>query len=177
MSLLLDTSAYSALVRGHRGVAWRVRSSRGILLSPVVVGELLYGFRHGSRFDENVARLESFLDRPAVSLLSIGRTTAERYGLVAAALRRRGVSIPTNDLWIAAQALETGADILSSDPHFALVDGVSWLPFSRDGEDSVRDLFFRHNRSVTPRCQPTGLTSWRPPRRPCKPPRVVSTSK
>lgn len=143
MRTLLDTSAYSALVDGHRAVVGQVRRSSELILSSVVVGELYYGFRSGGRFEENSARLEAFLDRPRVSLVPVGRTTAERYGLIASALRRKGRAIPTNDIWIAAHALETGADILSSDQHFGLVDGVSWLPFSPDDEDSVRERIHR----------------------------------
>jgi predicted nucleic acid-binding protein len=30
-------------------------------------------------------------------------------------------------MWIAAQALETGADLLSFDPHFGKVDGLAWI--------------------------------------------------
>jgi tRNA(fMet)-specific endonuclease VapC len=37
-----------------------------------------------------------------------------------------GLPIPSNDIWIAAQAIETGADLLSYDPHFARVQGLSW---------------------------------------------------
>ena len=123
MRVLLDTNAYSALMRGHREVAAVVRRTEGVLLSSVVAGELLYGFRHGSRFEENAARLEVFLDNPFVTGVPVTFTTAERFGRIAASLRRRGEPIPTNDIWIAAQAMEIGADLLSSDSHFGLVDG------------------------------------------------------
>jgi predicted nucleic acid-binding protein len=57
-------------------------------------------------------------------------TTAERFGEIFANLRKRGKTIPTNDIWIAAQAIENGADLLSSDPHFGYVENLSWLSFS-----------------------------------------------
>ncbi len=139
MRVLLDTSAYSALMRGHRGVAAMVRRAEGVLLSAVVVGELLYGFRHGERFEENAARLEAFLANPFVTLLDVGFTTASRFGRIAASLRRKGEPIPTNDIWIAAQAMETGADLLSSDPHFGAVEGLAWIAFSPTEEDTVRE--------------------------------------
>ena len=59
MRVVLDTSAYSALMRGHRDVASLVRRAEEVLLPAVVAGELLYGFRVGSRFEENAARLPS----------------------------------------------------------------------------------------------------------------------
>ena len=40
-----------------------------------------------------------------------------------------GKPIPTNDIWIAAQTIENGADLLSSDPHFGYVENLSWLSF------------------------------------------------
>ena len=50
--------------------------------------------------------------------------TADSYELVYAGLRRKGQPIPTNDLWIAASALEHGAGLLTRDAHFSHVDGL-----------------------------------------------------
>ena len=75
-------------------------------MSTVVVGELLYGFRNGSRFERNAAGLRSFLDNPHVSFVPVGAITADRYSRIAAALRAKGSPIPANDVWIAAHAME-----------------------------------------------------------------------
>ena len=53
--------------------------------------------------------------------------SADRYSRIAAALRAKGNPIPTNDVWIAAHAMETGADLVSADRHFEAVDGIAWL--------------------------------------------------
>lgn len=127
MKVLLDTNAYTALLRGHVGVAGRVRQADQVLISTVVAGELLFGFRHGSRYEANRRELEEFLASPYVSLLGVTWVTAERFGRIAAALRRKGRPLPTNDIWIAAHALESGADLLSFDRHFAQVDGLAWV--------------------------------------------------
>lgn len=145
MRVLLDTNAYSALLCGHREVAAVVRRTEGVLLSSVVAGELLYGFRHGSRYEENAARLEAFLDNPFVTGIPVTLITADRFGRIAAALRRRGEPIPTNDIWIAAQAMETGADLLSADAHFGVVEGLAWIPFSPSEEESVRERTLRYH--------------------------------
>lgn len=145
MKVLLDTNAYSALIRGHRGVAALVRRAEAVLLSSVVAGELLYGFRNGSRLEENAARLEAFLDNRVVTAVPVGLGTADRFSRIAASLRRRGEPIPTNDIWIAAQTMELGADLLSSDAHFAAVEGLAWIPFSPDEEDSVRERTLRYH--------------------------------
>jgi tRNA(fMet)-specific endonuclease VapC len=127
MKLLLDTNVYSALFRGHKDVADRVRRADQVLISAIVAGELLFGFRNGSRFDANRSELEDFLQTPYVDLLPVTLVTADRFGRIAAALRRKGRPIPTNDIWIAAHAMESGAELLSFDQHFEEIDGVAWV--------------------------------------------------
>jgi len=126
MRVLLDTNAYSAFKRGHPDVVSLVRRSREVLLSTVVAGELLYGFRCGSRFERNVDELEQFAANAFVRILPVTMTTADRFARVAAALRAKGKPIPTNDMWIAAQTMESGAELLSFDEHYASVDGLAW---------------------------------------------------
>lgn len=125
MRALLDTNVYSSLMRGHPGVADVVRGSERLYLSSAVVGELLYGFRNGGQYRKKRTQLEAFLANPYVEFLPVTLTTCERFGLVAAALRRKGRPLPVNDVWIAAHTLETGADLLSFDRHFEAVDGLS----------------------------------------------------
>lgn len=129
MKVLLDTNAYSALRRGHKLVVEQVRGSEEVLLSMVVVGELLFGFRNGSRCEENIRSLRSFLDNSNVRLLPVAWDTADLFGRISAGLRKKGRPIPTNDIWIAAHALEANAILVSSDPHFGDVDDLSWLEF------------------------------------------------
>ena len=126
MRVLLDTNAYSQFARGRADVAEVVWEADEVLVSAIVVGELLYGFRGGSDFDRNVQKLRSFLNRSYVSVVDVGPVTADRYGRIAAALRAKGRPIPQNDIWIAAHAMETGADLVSADRHFAHVDGIAW---------------------------------------------------
>lgn len=127
MSVLLDTNAYSALFRGHEGVAERVRRSEQVLISAIVAGELLFGFRNGSQYEANRRELEDFLSSPYVALLPVTLVTADRYGRIAAVLRRKGRPIPNNDIWIAAHAMESGSELLSFDQHFEEVDGIAWV--------------------------------------------------
>jgi len=127
MRILLDTNAYSALMRGHDEVAHRVRQAEQVVLSTVVAGELLLGFRLGTRLKKNMAELETFLGNPYVSLVPVTLTIADRFARIAAALRAKGTPIPTNDIWIAAHAMETGAELLSFDAHFEAIDGFAWV--------------------------------------------------
>ena len=124
MSLILDTNAYSALMQGHAGTAARVREARAVRIPSVVLGELLAGFRAGNRESKNRDALERLLQHPLFDVLPVTQATAEHYAAIWMELRRRGTPIPTNDLWIAAQARETHGELLSFDRHFDAVDGI-----------------------------------------------------
>ena len=130
--VLLDTNAYAALMADRGSVAAFVRRADAVLISAVVLGELLFGFRNGTRYNENRMQLDAFLSRRVVQTIEVSLETAERFGLIAAQLRRRGAPIPTNDVWIAAHAMETGGHLLSFDRHFEAVDGLLWSHL--DGE-------------------------------------------
>lgn len=132
MRVLLDSNAYSLLMRGQEEVAGLVRRAEEIVFSAVVVGELMYGFRRGTHFAWNAADLRSFLDSPYSSFVEVGPVTADRYARIAAALRAKGRPIPTNDVWIAAHAMETGADLVSADGHFEHVKGIVWVRVRAD---------------------------------------------
>ena len=124
---MLDTNAYSALMQGRSEVVDRVRRADRVLISSIVAGELLFGFRNGSRVDENLDRFDAFLANSLVSWVPVTLVTADRFARIAAALRRKGRPLPTNDVWIAAHTLETGADLLSYDRHFGEIDGLPWV--------------------------------------------------
>jgi tRNA(fMet)-specific endonuclease VapC len=118
VNVLLDTSAYSALWRGHQTILNVMQRSETVAVSPVVLGELYSGFRAGTRWAENTAQLTQFLSKPSVRVLSITEETALRYAEVDVYLRKKGRPIPRNDVWIAATAMEHGLQLLTLDGHF-----------------------------------------------------------
>ena len=89
----------------------------------------MFGFRNGTRFKENMDGLDRFLGHEAVDLVPIGKITSDRYSRIAVKLRKQGTPIPTNDIWIAAQAMEHGAELITSDQHFDKVSGVVFTIF------------------------------------------------
>ena len=130
MRILLDSNAYSAFMRGNEQVRALIRDAEEVLFSAVVVGEQLFGFRQGAQYERNLTELRSFLERPYVSFVPVGSVTADRYSRVMTSLKAKGRPIPTNDVWIAAHAMETGADLVSADRHFEHVDGIVWTPIT-----------------------------------------------
>jgi tRNA(fMet)-specific endonuclease VapC len=117
-TLMLDTAGYSAFKRGQQEAIDALRQAPSILLPTVVLGELLAGFEVGSRRLENRRELAEFQASPRVRTVQITEDTAERYARIYAYLRNAGRPIPTNDLWIAASAMEHGAELLTADRHF-----------------------------------------------------------
>ncbi|MEQ1807514.1 MAG: type II toxin-antitoxin system VapC family toxin [Burkholderiaceae bacterium] len=124
--ILLDTNAYTAFMLGEPAVVEVVAHAERICLNSIVLGELLGGFAAGSRESKTRAELARFLDSPRVDVVPVTAQTADSYALVYSGLRRKGQPIPTNDLWIAASALEHGAALLTRDSHFAQIDGLRY---------------------------------------------------
>ena len=89
----------------------------------------MFGFRNGTKFEKNMQELNQFLDHEAVALVPIVKVTSDRYSRIATQLKHQGTPIPTNDLWIAAQTMEHGAELISSDRHFEKVPGLVYKIF------------------------------------------------
>ena len=131
-NLLIDTSAYAAFKRGHAEAIAALRQARSILIPAIVLGELLAGFNVGGKSEKNRSELSEFQFSSRVSLVKITRETAERYAHIYAYLRGIGRPIPTNDLWIAASAMEHGAELLTLDTHFLNVPQIMIIHLSSD---------------------------------------------
>ena len=126
MRILLHTNAYTFFAQSNREPVERVEAADEVLMSTIVLGELFQGFRFGTRFRSNSDTLARFLSAESVTVIDVSATTADWYSRIAAALRAKGRPIPTNDMWIAAHAMETGAELISADHHFEQVDGLVW---------------------------------------------------
>ena len=124
MKIMLDTSAYVGFKRNAIEIVEFIVGAESILFSPIVLGELMFGFRNGTQYKKNMDDLNKFLQHEAVELAQIGDLTSDRYSRIAAQLKRQGTPIPTNDIWIAAQTLEHGVELITSDQHFEKINGL-----------------------------------------------------
>jgi tRNA(fMet)-specific endonuclease VapC len=122
--LLLDTSAYSAIRRGDRRLLEPIQEASELFLTPVVIGELLYGFLGGRLEAKNRGLLREFVASPRVGVLPLDEETGERYAVIRDYLRRQGKPVPVNDLWISASAAQHGLRVLTLDEHFKSVPHV-----------------------------------------------------
>lgn len=122
--ILLDTSAYSAFKRGDPQVRRLVQEATEIQVNAVVLGELRAGFLKGARLEQNLAELADFLASPRMSTLIVDEETAERYATILRSLQQAGTPIPTNDVWIAASAMQHGSKVVTLDAHFGQVSQI-----------------------------------------------------
>lgn len=128
--LLLDTSAYSAIFRKHQSALDLIESTESLNLTPIVLGELKAGFLLGKRGEENERALQEFLRSPRVEVLTIDHETADRWSIIAAFLKKAGTPVASNDIWIAASAMQYGLPILTSDRDFQKIPQVIVRHFS-----------------------------------------------
>jgi len=129
MKLILDTNGYAGFKMGNPEIVEYLTRANVILISPIVLGELMFGFINGVRFQQNMDELDQFINHEAVEEIQIGKITADRYSRIAAQLKRQGTPIPANDIWIAAQAMEHGAELVTMDRHFEKISGLVYRYF------------------------------------------------
>lgn len=123
--VLLDSNGYTAFKRGDAGAIEIVQRADRLRMTPIVLGELLAGFGLGRRESVNRRELAEFLSSPRVDVLAVDESTAEHYRNVYRTLRIKGKPIPTNDLWIAAGALQHDCALFSHDAHFRHIEGLT----------------------------------------------------
>lgn len=121
---LMDTNIYTRAMRGDPEVVSRLRGAEEMGICGITIGELLFGFKGGSREAENRKELAEFLDAPRVRLYGLDETTAEFYASTLTALRKIGKPIPTNDVWIASVAFQHGLPLFTKDRHFGVIPGL-----------------------------------------------------
>lgn len=121
MRLLLDTNRYSDLVAKDPAVVSRFQQSQKVWLSFITIGGLRAGFALGTRQQQNEQQLQTFLNLQGVGILFVNEGTTHFYSDVYVALNRQGTKIPSNDMWIAAQALQHN---LTLETHFKHVPNL-----------------------------------------------------
>lgn len=88
--ILVDTNGYSAFKRGEEGALEIIRAAPGIILNPVILGELLSGYAFGGKKEKNTEELESFLVSQRVQLVPIDGETSRYYAEIYRELRQKG---------------------------------------------------------------------------------------
>jgi tRNA(fMet)-specific endonuclease VapC len=120
-SYLLDSSVLILSLRGDTAIAARIAAAPQVYGSSIVLGELYFGaYSSPTRPDAAVADVET-VERTIVTLVA-DATTARNYARIKDELKRRGLTMPDNDLWVAATAIQYGITLAARDAHF------NWIP-------------------------------------------------
>jgi tRNA(fMet)-specific endonuclease VapC len=132
MKFMLDTDICIHLIK-HRPQQLINRFERATVgdigISSITLAELEYGAAKSSRPDRNRAALREFVSPLEVAAFTEVGTTP--YGRIRALLERRGESIGSMDLLIAAHALSLGLPLITDNvAEFKRVPGLrveNWL--------------------------------------------------
>jgi tRNA(fMet)-specific endonuclease VapC len=125
MRLAIDTNAYVALCKGVDETVALVSTADAVFVPFPVVAELRAGFACGRREAENERVLRRFLAKSGVQTLFADEQTTFHYASVYRQLRQQGMPIPTNDMWIAALALQHNLVLHARDRHFDAVKALA----------------------------------------------------
>lgn len=120
-SYLLDTSAYSNLVRGDKAIADIVRSADELYVSIVTIAELHYGFECGTRTNENKMLLIKFLNSKKVRTIIPDHSTVGNFSTAGKKMKEVGHVLSHHDLWLVAQAIQHHLTLVSYDKDFTFV--------------------------------------------------------
>ena len=127
---MLDTDSVSFALRGEGRVGERILTERPstLCVSSITLAELRYGA--DKRRSRKLHRIiETFVG--SLSVEAFDAAAADRFGIVAVGLDRRGTPIGGFDALIAAHALALGITLVTNNiKHFARVEGLrteSWV--------------------------------------------------
>jgi predicted nucleic acid-binding protein len=122
--IAIDTNIYTSFKVEDQNVIEAFRDCDLIAVDIAVIAELFTGFSLGAKEKKNREELEAFFNSPRVEVLSHDLETADYYALIVKRLKAKGRPIPTNDIWIAANAMKHGLALYSSDNHFKEIEGL-----------------------------------------------------
>lgn len=118
---LLDTNILIGLINGEAGIESAVLTSK-IFIPVVALAELYFGAAHSGRPLANQNIIERLVSGKVV--LGCDVAVAREYGTVKGKLRAIGISIPDNDIWIAAIALTHQLLLVTRDKHFLRISDL-----------------------------------------------------
>jgi predicted nucleic acid-binding protein len=125
--IAIDTNIYTSFKCNDQRVVEAFRDCDLIGVDITVIAELLSGFSLGGKEKRNRQEMEVFLNSPRVEVLLHDLETAEYYALIVRRLKAKGRPIPTNGIWIAANAMKHGLALYSFDGHYKEIEGLLLL--------------------------------------------------
>ena len=119
---MLDTNTVSHIIKRHPQAIARLLAvpMHKVCISAITAGELAFGLAKRPQAVALHAAVQEFLRR--VEVMPWDDAVAQSYGMLRAALDKKGTPLAALDLQIAAHALHLQATLVSNDKAFAHVD-------------------------------------------------------
>ena len=141
MGWLADTGVWIEVERGRVSAAdiHAITGTAAVYLSPVNIAELQFGVERMTNPERRLRALTMLRRLHRKPLLRIDAATGQVFGRLAAGLeaKGRGAEFRVQDIWLAAQAVQRGFTLLTTNPKdFADVPELKVvpLPVAQDGE-------------------------------------------
>ncbi len=127
MRILIDSNRFIDFCAGEMEVVDAFEQAALVVVPFLVLAEIRVGAQSIKRGDTQVRILGELLQQPGVRVVHSSDSTTHHYATLYARLRKAGTPIPTNDLWIAALAIEHSLVLYSRDAHFDLMPSIPRL--------------------------------------------------
>jgi len=125
--LLIDSNRFIDFCAGEPGVVDALERAALLVVPFIVLAEIRVGAQAVKRGDVQARILAELLQKPGVRVAHSTDTTAHHYAAIYSKLRKAGTPIPTNDIWIAALAVEHSLVLYSLDAHFDRIPSIPRL--------------------------------------------------
>ena len=119
---MVDTNAIIRLLHADQRAVELFDQAASVSISSIVAGELFYGAENSSRKQENLDIFSKFLSK--YEIIGVDLYISQTYGEIKCRMKKLGITIPENDLWIAATAMSNQYPLISFDGHFSRIDGL-----------------------------------------------------
>lgn len=123
--IILDTNIYSAFKRNDSVAVNLLKRAEYIAINTVILGELLAGFRCGTKELQNRLELDQFIDSPRVDTIGLDDQTSEFYAQVFFGVATTGEADPFKRSLAGRVGAATWFSAgISYDNHFASISGL-----------------------------------------------------
>lgn len=119
---IADTSAVILAGRGNPDAGKAIKDKR-FAITFVTMAEISYGVLKAAKNDAAWSQIMNVIVNQTI--IHVSPNTPAIYARILYDLERRGFKIPTNDIWIAAVAIEARVPLLARDEHFSKVNGLA----------------------------------------------------
>jgi tRNA(fMet)-specific endonuclease VapC len=106
------------MLKGNEAVADILKSAETVFLPSFVIAELKYGFRLGTRQEDNEQLLSRFIANKKIRVVLPDNATTDYFTNIAIFAHKKGVQLSTHDLWIAALTEQWDVTLVTFDNDF-----------------------------------------------------------